>query len=198
MENTFTLSEISKKGAFISLIDGHHVDDNYEIDQDVEFDHDNGMPETLMRYNFIDLSLEPIYLKLDTEIKQLSTSQSHLGSYSLIDAHGREHVITLESNTPYIFSELSESIGHYYKFFINYSDGESSYNAPSVIHLENVTDNLNQQILTKISKDLDLRLDEEGLYSTTPNSFGVKVESIEGIDLAQFKVFQSMFHSHSY
>lgn len=194
MENIFTLSELSKNGAFISLIDGYHVDDNYEVD----CEHHNGMPETLMCYNFIDLSLKPIYLKSDTEIKQLSTSQSHLGIYSLIDLFGREHIIKLESNIPYIFSEQSKSIGQHFKFFINYSDGETSYNAPSVIYIENETDNLNLQILKKISTDLDLRLEEEGLYSTTPNYFGVNVEGIEKINLTQFNLFQSMFHNHSY
>lgn len=198
MKNIFTLSELIAKGAFISQIDGNHVDDNYEVEKEDVLNRWDGMPDTFIQYNFVNSNFEPVYLKWDAEIKKISDSHSLLGDYYIGDIYGRDHRIILALTNPFNVETLIEKDGKHYKFFINYSDGDASYNAASVIYLDDPSDNLNLQILTKVSADLDLKMDEEQRYSTTPNYFGVKIENIEEIDFEQFKMFQTMFQNHVY
>lgn len=201
MKTVLKFSNLLETGAFVSKISGNAVDDNYEIEAIEVFSDPTGKPDSLMQYNFVDRSLKPIIIDMNSELKKLPDNSNPSGLYSVMDAFGECLYLDLANTIPFCFESL-EALAkglRFYKFFISYNEGETSYNAPSVITLTNPDENLNHQILKTVANDLNLTLeDDDSTYATTPNFMGASIEIIDEISFEQFHHFKELFPNHAY
>lgn len=201
MDNKLTFGDVFNTNAYVAKINGHDVDENIEVDSNDILIYTEDTPKSYMRYTFVDSSLDPIALDLESEIIKLPDTFAHLGGYSVSDAFGNKHFINLATKSDFNFEGLKAKANgiKFFKFFIAYNDGETEYNAPSVISLNNEEENLGLQILTAISDDLNLTIQQEDHpYATTPNFLAAAIRSIEEIDFNQFNSFKSLFSNHAY
>lgn len=187
-----TFGDLCNTNAYISTIDDNHVDDNYEVE---------GRTKNFMRYTFADNSFNPVYLEYDSEIEKSPIESQHLGAYMIEDLFGKVRFINLSETKPFILENVVANVSgtKFYKFFISYNDGETTYNAPSVICLNEQNENLNLQILEVVSNQLGLDIEpEEKRYATTSNFMPAQIESIEEINLSDYQKFKTIFFSHAY
>lgn len=201
MKTVLKFSDVLKTRAFVSKINSNPVDDNYEVEASEVFSDPTGKPDSLMQYNFVDPSLRPIIIDVNSELKKLPDNSHLLGSYSVMDAFGECVYLDLANTVPFCFESLEAKIKglRFYRFFISYNEGETSYNAPSVITLSEPEENLNLQILKIIADDLNLTLEDDGQhYATTPNFMAASIGIIEEINCQQFHHFKELFPNHAY
>lgn len=201
MEKKLTFGDVFNTNAYVSKINGNLVDDCIGADSNDVLINTEGKPSSFMRYNFVDNSIDPIHLDFESELKKLPDTFAHLGAYSVSDAFGKKQFIDLATTNAFSIEGLEAKVAgkKFFKFFIAYSDGETSYNAPSVISLDHPEENLELQILKSVSGDLSLTVEpEEQRYATTPNDMAAEIRSVEEIDFNQFNSFKSLFINHAY
>ncbi|AMW80669.1 hypothetical protein AMD27_17275 (plasmid) [Acinetobacter sp. TGL-Y2] len=187
---------------YIDHIDGHHIDCNIDADREELPDGIKSHAESFMRYDFADDTKEHAYFDND-EIVHLS-DDLYKGEFYTIDAFGIKRFFDIASskneNYESLLKKMADKGFKYYNFFISYSDGESSYNAPSIFKDSSCTpDGLEDRIMQAVAKANEFSFyEDEQNVAFTVNKLAVHIESVVEIEEPFYHAFDVMFKNHSY
>lgn len=205
MSNNLTaikFGDLFDLNVYIDRIDGHHIDCNIDVDREELPNGIKSHAESFMRYDFADDTKAHAYFD-NEEIVHLSDDLD-MGELYTIDAFGIKRYFDIASskneNYQSLLKKMTERGFKYYKFFISYSDGESSYNAPSIFKDSScIADELEDRIMQAVAKANGFSFyEDEQNVAFTVNKLAVHIESVIEIEEPFYHAFDAMFKNHSY